>query len=309
MKKDNLSKGSILYEVDPHNRLVAKSSLRDSNVKGFRQVLYGHFKTDPKNRLYYEAYVPTTKDIPQKIEFSGDYSMDKNHNLIFRLDKWNEQKEGNCLTLKTGILDASNDEIIFLLRAKEPGPGKKETLYTMKLHGTWQVDNYNRLTFGVKKEDGSINTLTFFNAWKINKNNEIEYNYGGPQGNVIIFRGEWELKDRYRLSYVLDNRIGSGFDFKVSSGMAFQKDKKTYLSFEININRSKKRQLTRKITLFLRHSFAKDKTVQLEFSPEKKKTLGLRLTKKMFGQEGVAFLDSFIKGEERYLGGGLAFRW
>ncbi|MBU0759414.1 MAG: hypothetical protein KKC66_00035 [Candidatus Omnitrophica bacterium] len=50
-------KDRIFYELDPYNRLI---------------------------RLYYEVYKPCN-GTPQKIEFSGKYRLDKDHNLIFSL--------------------------------------------------------------------------------------------------------------------------------------------------------------------------------------------------------------------------------
>jgi len=46
----------VFYEVDPFNRLIAKKRLgKSSRVKKFRQVVYGRFKTEGNNALYYEV--------------------------------------------------------------------------------------------------------------------------------------------------------------------------------------------------------------------------------------------------------------
>ena len=108
-------KSRIFYEVDPHNRLILKRSSKRSEIKRFRQVASGRFKTDKKNRLSYEVLKSPVSSIPQKIKFSGRYSLDEKHNLVYILDKWNNQYAGNRLRLKTGIIDARFNEIIFLL--------------------------------------------------------------------------------------------------------------------------------------------------------------------------------------------------
>ncbi len=79
----------VFYEVDPFNRLiVGKPPGRASRVKRFRQVVSGRFGTDENNALYYEVNKSSGLDIPQKIRFSGRYSLDKGHNLVMTLNKW-----------------------------------------------------------------------------------------------------------------------------------------------------------------------------------------------------------------------------
>ncbi|MDP2912185.1 MAG: hypothetical protein Q8N76_07640, partial [Candidatus Omnitrophota bacterium] len=76
----------VWYEVDSFNRLIVSGPAgRRSRVKKFRQVAYGRFKTGSSNTLFYEVNKSSGADIPQKIKFSGKYSLDKNHNLIFTL--------------------------------------------------------------------------------------------------------------------------------------------------------------------------------------------------------------------------------
>ena len=83
-----MTKAKVSYEVDPHNRLVIKSPPRKSNVKKFRKVVSGRFKTDKRNKLYYEVFKASESKVPQKIKFSGKYLFDKKHNLVYVLDKW-----------------------------------------------------------------------------------------------------------------------------------------------------------------------------------------------------------------------------
>ena len=297
-------KDRVLYEVDPHNRLIVKRTGARSNVKKFRQVVSGRFKTDKKNRLYYEIYKPLPADIPQKIKFSGKYFLDKKHNLIFSLDKWLNQYAGNRLRLKTGIVHASSSEIVFLLNSRLSK--KKKMTYMMKLHGTWQADKNNRLTFGVKKEDTKTDKLTLFNAWKIGKNNEIAYSRE-RNSCVVGLKGSWNIKDRHRLSYVLNRRIGSVFDFRATLGRVILKVKKIYVKFNITIDISKKRRVRKKVVFSGTWKLSKDKQILLEISPGKRKILTLKLTKGIFDKKGLAYIESFIKNNERYIGAGLAF--
>lgn len=291
---------SIKYEIDPYNRLI--------RVKKFRHVINGRFKIDRKNRLYYEIFKSSKTDIPQKIKFSGTYSIDKDHNLIYTLTKWNNQIQGNRLRIRTRFIDASKNEIVFLSSFKK---SNKKYLYTIKLHGAWQQDKNNRLTFGVKKEhQEKRDIITFFNAWAINKHSEIIYKYGhGRNKETITLKGKWYIKDKYRLSYILDKRIHSGFNFKISLGQIIPKGKKTYIKFDITQVLSKTKRITRRIVFSGKLRMRKKGVILLEHSIGKKTRTTLKFTKAILGQKGFAYIEAYLKNKEKYLGGGIGFRW
>lgn len=296
----------VFYEVDPFNRLIVGGSDRKSRVKKFRQVVSGTFKTDKNNKLFYEVNKSSSIDIPQKIQFSGKYSLDKDHNLIFTLNKWNNQCEGNRLILKTKIIDAKSNEIAFLVNSKIDE--NKRLIYIMKLYGSWQADEANRLTFGVEKESDRIDKLTIFGAWEINKNNEIIYRHGEDK-QVITFKGYWDIRDKCRLRYILDKKANSGFDFKTSLGTLVGQDKETYVTFDIGIGISGSKKLKRRVIFSGKWKISKDKELILETSDIEEGGLTLRFTKKMFDRQGITYIESIVKDKERYIGGGMAFRW
>ena len=297
----------VWYEIDPFNRLIIGSPPgRRSRVKKFRQVVCGRFKTGKSNTLLYEINKSSGVDTPQKIKFSGKYSLDKNHNLIFTLNKWNNQCEGNRLTLKTKILDAKSNEIAFLINTR---PDKNMGLtYIMKLYGSWQADKHNRLTFGAEREKGGVDNLTLFGAWEIDKNNEIIYKYS-KDNQVIVFKGYWDIKDKCRVSYVLDKAINSGFDFRTSLGTLAPRGKETYITFDIGVGISKTEKLCRKIIFSGRWKIGKGKELILETSDIEEGGLTLKFTKEMFNRNGVAYMESIVRDKERYIGGGIAFKW
>ncbi|MBU4312795.1 MAG: hypothetical protein KJ706_08780 [Candidatus Omnitrophica bacterium] len=299
-------KHRISYEVDPHNRLIIKKTGGRSNVRKFRQVVSGRFKTDNKNKLYYEVYKPLPADIPQKIKFSGKYYLDSKHNLIFTLDKWANQYAGNRLRLKTGIAHAGSSEIVLLLNSRTSK--KKRSIYLMTLHGAWQADKNNRLTFGVKKESDKSDDLTLFNAWKIGKNSEITYSQG-KNYDVVGLKGFWDIRKKRRLSYILDKKIGSALDFKATLGRIIPKKKKTYVKFDVTIDISKKKRVRRNVGFSGTWKLSRDKNILLEISPGKRKTLALKLTKSILDSKGRAYIESFVRNRERYLGAGIGFGW
>lgn len=294
----------VLYEVDPHNRLVIKKTGRQTRLKRFRQVVHGRFRTDSKNKLYYEVYKPSGTAIPQRIKFAGKYSLDKRRNLILTLHEWRNQRKGDRLRLRTKLIDADGSEIVFLLSSRRPKRGRSS--YIMKLHGAWQADKNNRLTFGVKRERDKVDNLTLFNAWKISKNNEIVYSYG--HSKIITLKGRWYIKDKYRLSYILDKGISSGFDFRTSLGRIVPRRKKTYIHFDIAIDISKRKRIKRRLIFTFKRKMKRGKVIILEVSP-RKRSASLKLTKEILDKKGVAYIESILSDRERYLGGGLAFGW
>ena len=300
-------KSRVLYEIDPFNRLIVGQGGKKTRVKRFREVVSGAFKIDEKNNLFYEINKSQGIDTPQKIKFSGNYSIDKNHNLIFTLNKWNNQCEGNRLILKARIIDAKSDEITFLMNSRV-SPTKGLT-YIVRLYGSWQVDNNNRLTFGVQRDKDEVDKLTLFSSWDINKNNEVTYSCGEGSG-VIGLRGQWALKDKYRLSYTLDKRINSGFDFTTSFGQVVPKGKGAYVIFDIGITISKEKTIHRKITFSGKWKMGKGSEIILETSPlGNEKAASLKFTKEIFGQDGLAYIESSLRDKEKFIGAGMIFRW
>jgi len=288
----------IFYEVDPFNRLV--------RVKKFRRVICGKFRTGGKNNLFYEVNESQGIDMPQKIKFSGKYSLDKKHNLVFTLNKWNNQCEGNRLTLKTKLIDAKSNEIAFLINSKA---GENKSLgYIMKLYGSWQADKHNRLTFGIKRDKDDSDSLVLSGAWEVNKDNEIVYRYG-KESQMVTFRGSWDISERCRVSYILDKKINSGFNFKTSLGTLVSKGKEKYLAFDIGIGISKAKKLKRRVILSGRWKIASGKELILETSDIEEGGVRLKLTKEMFDRQGIAYIESMVRDKEIYIGGGIVFRW
>jgi len=297
----------VFYEIDPFNRLIAGNPPnRRSRVKKFRKVVSGRFRVDSGNELSYEVNKSSGIDIPQKIKFSGRYSLDKNHNLVFTLNKWNNQCEGNRLTLKTKIMDAKSNEIALLINSKA-GENKSLT-YIMKLYGAWQADKHNRLTFGVERESGRADNMVLYGAWEINKNNEIIYRRG-KEKDAVAFRGHWDISDKYRIKYMLDEKISSGFNFQSSLGTLAPKGKNSYVTFDIGIGLSKAKRLVRKIIFSGRWKINKDKELILETSDMEHGGVTLKLTKEMFDKNGIAYIESIFRDKERFVGGGIAFKW
>jgi len=298
----------VFYEIDPFNRLIIGSlpGGRKSGVKKFRQVINGRFRTDENNALFYEVNKSSGIDIPQKIKFSGKYSLDKNHDFIITLNKWNNQCEGNRLALKAKLMDAKSNEIALLVNSKVSE--NKNLTYIIKLYGSWQADKNNRLTFGVERDQGGIDALTLFGAWEINKSNEISYRYG-RDSQIITFRGYWDVADRCRLNYILDKKTNSGFNFRSSIGTLAPGGRETYATFDVGIAMRGVKKLRRRIIFSGRLKMGKGKELILETSDAEEGGVSLRFTKEMFDKRGMAYIESIVKDKEYFVGGGVIFKW
>jgi len=87
-------------------------------------------------------------------------------------------------------------------------------LRILKLKGTWHANDYNELCFEATCRKGPPETYTFKGSWKLNKNQQIEYNCGeGP--DVLIFKGYWDISSANRLVYIFEGSSTSRFEFKV----------------------------------------------------------------------------------------------
>ncbi|MCG2726268.1 MAG: hypothetical protein L6420_08480 [Elusimicrobia bacterium] len=226
-KKQNNEK--ITYEIDPYNRLIINKSGKESELSRFRQVLDGRFKTDENNTVSYYIKAPTPQgtEMPYQVELQGKWSLSEDQNLCLTLNKWGRETLGDKLTLQADIIDTSKNSIAFSLttRTKE----NMQSIYILQLKGAWQADKNNRLTFRVQKEKGSHDILTFRGAWEITpatgrnggagKQHQIIYQYEKAQLirkrkkiHTLIFQGYWNIKDKGRISYVLDAQTDSVFE-------------------------------------------------------------------------------------------------
>lgn len=327
----------IKYEVDPLNRLIYAKTSKESKVPKFRSVLDGTFRVDKKHALTYHIKKTQGPSIPRQLKLSGNWSLDKEHNLLLTLDKQNNQWAGNKLTLKGEIIDAKADELEFSISTKD-SDGKTH-LYMLRFGGRWQVDKYNRLSFLVTKEKGLYDELTFTGAWEVNPQNQIIYTYTKTSlktkeklYRTITFKGFWDITAKYRILYVLNKEINSCFDFKVSLG----KPAKRGLQYEIGIGATPKKKtitlfgawkINEKLGLLFEMPYAEGKVHRIVFGATGKLDRGynldlrlknarhqdlgidVKLSKTILKDQGQAFLEALKENKEISLVAGFGLRW
>ena len=333
----------ITYEIDPYNRLIINQSGKKSQLSRFRQVLDGRFKIDGNNTAsyYIKAPMPRGAEIPYQVKLQGKWSLSEDHNLCLTLNKWGRQTLGDKLTLQADIIDTANNSLVFALTTttKENTP----SIYILKLKGAWQADKNNRITFRVQKEKGSHDILTFRGAWKINKQHQIIYQYEKAQLirkrkkiHTLIFQGYWNIKEKARIYYVIDQKSNSVFAFKTSLGIF--KDK--YIKYELGIGVARKPEpikrvlilfgkwkIKKNVGLIFEVEYANKKihaivfgaeakltakdSISFKLKNEKNKKIGvqLQLSRKILKGDGLSFLRFLKSKGESTIMIGAGFRW
>jgi hypothetical protein len=327
----------ITYEIDPNNRLIFSKTGTSSPLPKFRKILDGKFQTDGNNALIYHVKQPQGSDIPAQIKLTGNYSLDKAHNLMLTLDTQNNQYAASQFTIKGELLDAKDNEVSFVITTKDSLD--KTTTYILKLNGSWQADEHNRLTFNISKETGSPDKLTLQGAWEANNQNQIIYTYTKTNlktkektTNTITLKGYWDITEKHRIIYVLNKETNSQFDFKVSVGKPLSRG----LQYEIGIGAVPvKRQITlfgewklnEKVGLLFEMPYEQGAIKAIVFGAtcqlgknnmldfKLKDTLGkdlginIKLSHKILKDQGEAFIQAIKENKEISLLAGIGFRW
>jgi hypothetical protein len=327
----------IRYEIDPHNRLVFKKTGKKSEVSMFRTVLDGKFEIDKNSSIIYHVKKSQCYDVPQQLKLKGEWSLDKDHNLVLTLDKWGNQIAGNKLTIESELIDAKANMLFFAVATRDAE--NKTTIYVIKLGGKWQADEHNRLTFNIENETGLTHRITLQGIWEVNRQNEIIYTYeksthGKKEKRVktITFNGYWNIAGKHRIIYVLNKEINSELDFKVSIGKPSGKG----LQYEMGIGATSSKKI---ITLFGNWKvnknlgllfempyeegniqgvtfggwvkFGRNNILEIRLQNKTGEDLGIdiKLSRSLIDGEGEAFIRALRSQEEVSIVAGLGFRW
>jgi hypothetical protein len=167
-------------------------------------------------------------------------------------------------------------------------------LRILRIKGTWHANEYNELVFETKARRGSAKTpdkYTFKGAWKINKNQQIQYNCGeGP--DVLTFKGHWDISSANRLVYMLEGSSTSRFEFKVQLESPTFYPKEGQIRYRIGIGVRKSRLTAPSQTIILYGEWKFGRNLGLTFRMDygqgrvKSLTFGAEVT---FGRNKVVF--------------------
>jgi len=338
---------SLRYEVDPHNKLVVKKTGSKTGVSKFRRVIEGKFKIGKGNRLIYHIKAPSggiakELDLPHQIKFKGNWTLTRGHDLRLTLNKWRRQTFGDELTLKGDIIKVNARSLLFAVtqRTKE----NIASTYILRLEGWWLADKNNRLAFRAKKESGRSDLLVLDGVWLVNKKHRVAYSYESWAGragrrvkrHTLTFDGFWNLTEKEILTYLLDFKGKSVFDFRVGKGIA----RRSMIGFEVGIGISRRKKPLKKdiilygkwkvkkgIGLIFEIKYGRGRVSAIKFGAEAKllgksrvkfnlrneagRGLGITLTlsKRMLKGDGESFIRFLYGRKEKAAYVGAGFRW
>ncbi len=120
---------------------------------------------------------------------------------------------------------------------------KRQSLRLVRVKGTWRANEHNELVFQAASRRGSAKSpekYTFKGAWKINKNQQIEYSCGeGP--DTLTFKGHWDISSVNKLVYILEGSSTSRFEFKVQLESPTLYPKEGQIRYRLGIGTRKSR--------------------------------------------------------------------
>jgi len=136
-------------------------------------------------------------------------------------------------TFRKRFIAAESDSLI-IETIQTISKTRRQKLRLLRLKGTWRANEYNELAFEAGCRTGKPDKYTFKGAWKVNKNQQIEYSCGeGP--DVLTFKGHWDITSAERLVYILEGSSTSRFEFKVQFESPTLYPKKGEIRYRIGI--------------------------------------------------------------------------
>lgn len=270
------------YAVDNTNLLIVKRNRENLLVNG-------KFSIDRNNQLIYWLNEPApwrkTYNLPNKIVFAGNWRPNPNYDLELNLDETKDQFKGERLIIKGKIISADRDALVFEVKSYD----KQGLLHIqlLNLSGSWQADEYNQITFAVKKKTAP-DILTLEGIWQINKNQQIAYTYEKTDlkrktkiCNTLAFTGFWEINSSNRLTYILSRSSQSRFDFHFQAETPNLYPREGVIKYRLGIGISKERRsqtcvislygtwkFSRKLGLVFQMDYSQGEIHNLEFGTD-----------------------------------------
>ncbi len=222
------------YSIDNNNQLFVKPLKAKVAIS-----VRGRLSVDKNNRLVYWLNEPAAwrrlYNLPSKVSFIGSWKLNSNYDLELNLDETKSQYKGDRLILRGEIISTDRDTLAFEMITHEKGLSPTQLnrsstkgtapafshIQLIKLTGSWQADEFNRIIFRIKKK-ASPDIVTLEGSWQINKNQQIAYSYEKTNlktktkiSNTLTFEGFWEINSNNRLTYILSHSTESRFGFRV----------------------------------------------------------------------------------------------
>ena len=206
------------YSLNNKNQLLIRAPKHKAPIPA-----RGTFSVDKGNRIIYWLNEPAgwrrKYNLPSKVSFVGNWKLNSNYDLELNLNETKNQYKGDRLVLKGEIISCDRDALVFEIISQDKRGISQVRL--LKLNGSWQADDFNRIIFMIKKK-AAPDVITLEGAWQINKNQQVTYIYEKTDlkrksriSRALTFEGFWEISSSDRLTYILSRSTGSLFDFRV----------------------------------------------------------------------------------------------
>ncbi|MCK4859572.1 MAG: hypothetical protein KAS87_03320 [Candidatus Omnitrophica bacterium] len=238
-----MSNRKNIFSLAQNNQLTFKPSSSEKS-----QAINGKFKIRDNNLVYLVNESSSWRKqhkVANRLEFQGKWALDADYNLFLRLQK-QSGIEKDRLALKGKIITCAEDRLIFQIKSKQPSG--KQGFSSLKLKGIWRADRFNRLVFEVKKRD-KPDILTFKECWEINRQQKLIYVHERTNlktrtksVNTLVFNGFWQVSEKNRLRYILSERKGSLFDFRVQAESSNLYPQKGIIKYRMGVGFKKGRK-------------------------------------------------------------------
>ena len=229
-------------------------------------AIKGKFVIDSKNRLIFLVNQSRAwkrqHHLSDKITFKGVWTLNRNHDLRIILNKKENRFKGKKITFRTQLLDYRDNTLLFTIKSKENRSIARIRL--LKVRGDLHLDRYNRLTFIIKKPKRP-DVLMFSGAWKLNRNQEIVYEYQKLKTKTkrkIVLKGFWGITSRNRLRYYLAGSNKEFLDFKVSCQSPSLHPSQRAIKYRLEVGAGKRKK---KKVITLRGEWKIKRNLALEF--------------------------------------------
>ncbi len=268
----------------------------------------------------------------------GKWELDHKHRVTY---KSNADKEEAKLTAT--IIDIKSGALIIGLTRKQKNQSYSAKKYELK--GRWSLDSKNRITFEAARDKGLTNKLTFKNAWNVNRNAEIVYEYSQEQLKTKVkivkklsFKGHWDILEKNKLTYTLQRNNDSTFKVRgaFETKSIYAKKGQIRYQFGIELNQRIKKQtitlfgkwkysrtlglhfdmkyqnaISRKITFGGDFNFDDRNNIKVDLTTQNGKRVGIELvlTRQFLNTEGEAFVSFFKSQNESGIMAGYNFKW
>ena len=279
--------------IDDRNRLIIEEFFNEKNIISAEAERKG----------------PCFDRKLRKLVLNGKWALTPEHDLSIRLSGRDSSKIGKNLILRGEIVKTTGSSLSFRVRHSDTISGLRSK--TVELKGVWSQDANNRITFKVSKAKGRYDVLRFQGAWKVNKRNELVYNYvktdlkrRTKEEKTLIFKGFWEVKKK-RLVYRFEGFPRSYFAFKVALQTPSLRASSGTIKYQVGIRYyvgkvfRERRQV---VTLFGTWKISKELEVSFEVAYSGRNKRSLIFTAEKVFREGSSLWVSLKDEEGKKLG-------